>query len=91
MAERCHLVVTGHVQGVCFRWYTQREASRLALRGWVRNLPDGGVEILAEGERADLGQLIAWAQHGPSEAEVDEVRSEWLAATGEFSGFEIRY
>jgi acylphosphatase len=90
MVQRCRLIVTGHVQGVCFRWYTQRTAARLGLRGWVRNLPDGGVEIVAEGDLADLHQLVAWAQHGPSEAEVDEVRSEWSPATGEFAGFEIR-
>lgn len=90
MLERCHLIVTGHVQGVCYRWHTQRTAARLGLRGWVRNRPDGSVEIVAEGPRADLQQLISWAQHGPEEAEVDEVRSDWSAPTGEFAGFEIR-
>jgi len=87
---RVHLVASGRVQGVFYRQSTVDAARRLGLRGWVRNLPDGGVEIVAEGDLADLHQLVAWAQHGPSEAEVDEVRSEWSPATGEFAGFEIR-
>jgi len=90
MTERCHIVVRGTVQGVSFRWYTRRQATALGLTGWVRNLPDGSVEIVAEGERDRLAELAAWARTGPSEAEVEAVRAEFGAATGEFEGFEIR-
>jgi acylphosphatase len=90
MTERCRIIVRGYVQGVSFRWYTRREASALGLDGWVRNLADGSVEIVAEGERAVLAELIAWAREGPSGAEVGDLAVEYSNATGEYSGFTIR-
>ncbi|MGD8378498.1 MAG: acylphosphatase [Gammaproteobacteria bacterium] len=72
----CRLyLVSGRVQGVFFRASTARQASRLGIRGWAKNLPDGRVEVLACGERAALAQLEDWLWDGPATAEVDDVVS----------------
>jgi acylphosphatase len=88
---RARIVVTGRVQGVAFRAHTRDEGVRLGLTGVVRNLADGGVEIIAEGENDVLQRLIAWAGRGPTSARVDSRQCEWLAATGEFTDFQIVY
>ncbi len=87
---RLHLVISGRVQGVGFRFSAYDEAKDLALAGWVRNIPGGEVEIVAEGSKENLQMLAAWARLGPPSAHVTEVREDWLAATGEFSEFRIR-
>ncbi len=79
------------VQGVNFRWYTQRRASDLGLTGFVRNLPDGSVEVVAEGPRSSLDSLLDFLHVGPSSAEVESVETRWSSPTGEFSRFEVRY
>jgi acylphosphatase len=84
---RVHLRIYGQVQGVFFRASTEAEARRLGLTGWVRNCPDGSVEVVAEGPRVKLEALVAWCRHGPARAQVDHVEIEWSEATGEFSGF----
>jgi acylphosphatase len=91
MAEwyRARIVVTGIVQGVAFRHFTLREAERLALAGWVRNLPDGRVEAVAEGPKARVEALVAWCWRGPPAAQVSRVEVEWSPAQGE-EGFAIR-
>jgi acylphosphatase len=89
--ERAHLIVTGRVQGVFFRHNTNKEAHRLGLTGWVRNLPSGDVEVVAEGEKADVEKLIAWCRTGPPMSRVDNVAVTWEAYTGEFPGFSITY
>jgi acylphosphatase len=68
-----HFLVQGRVQGVGFRWFVHREASELALRGWVRNTEDGDVEIVATGETADLDELRASIRRGPRGSRVDRV------------------
>jgi acylphosphatase len=67
-------LVFGKVQGVYFRQSTRLEAKRLGLRGVARNLPDGSVEVVAQGEASAVGQLRDWLRHGPAQARVDEVR-----------------
>lgn len=89
MAKQVHCVVRGRVQGVFFRASAQREAKRLGLTGWVRNLSDGSVEIVAEGEDERVRELLQWAQHGPSAARVDRVDTRWRSYTGEFADFRI--
>ena len=91
MTKRAHITVRGVVQGVGFRMYTQREAKRLGLHGYVRNLPDGSVEIVAEGSADAVARLIAWAKHGPPSAVVDDVDVEERELTGEFSDFGVRH
>ncbi len=89
--ERLQALVRGRVQGVNFRYYTRQQANRLRLKGWVRNLPDGSVEVVAEGPRPDLERLLDYLQHGPPAAAVDEVQPGWVPAQGEFRSFEVRW
>lgn len=70
---RRRLVVRGAVQGVGYRWACAAEAERLGVRGWVRNLPDRSVEVVAEGERAAVERLLTWAHEGPGGARVASV------------------
>ncbi len=84
------ITVRGRVQGVFFRAATAQEARALGLCGWVRNRPDGTVEIAAEGARRNLEMLLAWAHRGPPAAHVTEVEAEWSAYVGDRHGFEVR-
>ncbi len=92
MAERArvHLLVSGVVQGVSFRYYTVEEARRLGVHGWVRNLADGRVEVEAEGERRALDALVAFCRRGPPAAQVDDVEVTWSAFAGDLGPFAIR-
>ncbi|MBW7959047.1 MAG: acylphosphatase [Anaerolineae bacterium] len=89
--SRLEATVFGLVQGVFFRQSTQREASRLALVGWVANQPDGTVRVVAEGDENILRQLLDYLHRGPSGARVERVEANWAEATGEFTGFRVRY
>lgn len=91
MTRRVHILVSGRVQGVFFRANTQEVAQRLGLSGYVRNLPDGRVEVVAEGEEGALRKLLEWCHEGPPLARVERVEVRWENPTGEFSGFHIRY
>ena len=91
MKSRSHLFITGMVQGVFFRYTTKSEADRLGLKGWVKNLMNGGVEVIVEGEKGDVEKLIAWCYVGPSGAIVRSVDCEWEDYTGEYSFFSIKY
>ena len=82
--------VTGQVQGVNFRSSTKTEADALGLTGWVRNCPDNSVEVVIEGPRTTVQQLVDWCRRGPSWARVDDVTVDWQAARGEFGEFKIR-
>lgn len=88
---RVRALVRGLVQGVNFRWYTQRRAVDVGICGFVRNLPDGLVEVVAEGERGSLDTLLDWLRVGPSAAIVESVEAQWTSPTGEFTRFEVRY
>jgi acylphosphatase len=90
-AIRAHALISGHVQGVFYRASAQRQANSLGLRGWVRNLPDGGVEAVFEGEQATVERILAWCRVGPPNAYVTDVDVRYGPATGEFIGFAVRY
>lgn len=94
MAELAHMTatVTGHVQGVFYRAFASRVAKQLGLRGYVRNLPPQtqSVEVVAEGEKSKLEQLIQQLEGGPPEALVDKVEVKWSDFTGEHANFEVR-
>ena len=83
-------LVKGRVQGVGFRCFAMEQAQRLGLTGWVRNLPEGGVEIEAAGDRGKREQLLEALGRGPSASRVESVDSEWLTLRGLGKGFEIR-
>lgn len=87
--ERWRLIVRGHVQGVGYRASCRRRAEELRLSGWVRNHPDGSVEVEAEGQPRDLGELQIWCGRGPQGARVSGVSSTRIAPTGS-DWFEIR-
>jgi acylphosphatase len=87
--KRIQLVVRGRVQGVFFRATAQREARQLGLTGWVKNRRDGAVEMVVEGEEDNVKDFLAWAQHGPTTARVDNVDTRWRSYTGEFEKFQI--
>jgi acylphosphatase len=87
---RLEATVRGWVQGVGYRAFVVRTASRLGLVGWVANRPDGGVECVAEGSRATLEQLADALQRGPAAAAVDAVDVRWLIAAGRFDDFHVR-
>lgn len=88
---RIHAFVSGRVQHVFFRANTKSIAQRLGLTGWVRNLSDGRVEVVAEGEEKNIDKLVDYLHKGPIIARVDEVDVKKGKYTGEFSGFEVRY
>ena len=87
---RAHIKVEGRVQGVGFRANTNRMANQLGLKGWVRNLRDGKVEIITEGDPELIERLIQWCHRGPTSAYVSKVSVEKTDAKGEFRGFSIK-
>ena len=90
--RRAHLRIHGTVQGVSFRAYARDQARRLKLCGWVRNLADGDVEAIAEGNSDEIEAFVAWCHKGPPEAAVESVSlGEENPTPGEFSAFEIRH
>lgn len=87
MAARVEIRVRGRVQGVAFRWHTLQQAQQLGVTGFVRNLTDGSVRIVAEGGRETLEALLLWAGYGPPHAVVTTTDVQWSPATGEFEDF----
>ena len=92
MSELSHVavIVHGHVQGVFYRVFVSRVAKSLGMRGYVQNLPRGGVEIKAEGDKAKLEELVRQLELGPPEALVEKVDVQWSEFTGQFVKFEVR-
>ena len=89
--KRIHVYISGRVQGVFFRAETQRVANGFNLTGWVRNMADGRVEALFEGENKSVDKMLEWCHTGPPAARVKEVVIEEGSYTGEFNNFSIRY
>ncbi|MCX6694744.1 MAG: acylphosphatase [Candidatus Altiarchaeota archaeon] len=87
--KRLRLVVSGRVQGVYYRANAQRKALYLGLRGWVRNLSDGGVEAVAEGPQEKLAEFMDYCRNNPGQAKVESLEFEWAEPKGEFYGFQI--
>ena len=84
-------VIRGEVQWVGFRAFTERQAGRLGLTGFVHNLLDGAVEVMAEGDETSLKILLEELHQGPRAARVEEVSVTWQQATGKYKDFQIRY
>jgi len=88
---RAHVFVSGRVQGVFFRYETRQHARRVGVTGWVRNLPDGRVEAVFEGEKEAVEYMIEFCKRGPLAAKVEKVKVIWEPYKGEFESFTIRY
>jgi acylphosphatase len=89
MKARAHILVSGRVQGVFFRDHTHKWARSLLVTGWVRNVDDGNVEIIAEGERENIESLISHLEEGPPLAIVENIDVDWQDYKGEFLDFRI--
>ncbi len=89
-SQRAHALISGTVQGVNFRAATRSQARELGLTGWVRNLPDGRVEAVFEGETDRLETMLAWCREGSPPARVKRVEVDWERPEGGFDGFSIR-
>jgi len=89
--KQIHIFVTGRVQGVFFRQSTRVMAIKNNVNGWVRNLDDGRVEIVAKGEESNVNTLANWCKTGPANSRVDEFELSEENSTGEFENFEVRY
>lgn len=88
--QRLHAIVHGRVQGVNFRWYTRQEAQRLGLTGWVRNVQYHRVEVVAEGKRRELEDLLRFLNRGSPLAQVEYIDTSWEDASGNYGNFSIR-
>ncbi|MCL5256647.1 MAG: acylphosphatase [Chloroflexi bacterium] len=84
-----HIWVSGRVQGVFYRDSIRHEAIKHGIKGWVKNLPDGKVEAVLEGQRQALEEVARWAWHGPPTAVVREVKLEWEAYSGQYRNFSV--
>jgi acylphosphatase len=89
--RRVHIIISGRVQGVFFRYSTNKVGNKLGLKGFVRNLSDGNVEVVAEGDEDKLKEMIEFCKKGPMGAHVENVKIEYGKATGEFDTFSIGY
>ena len=90
MMARIHLLISGEVQGVFFRASTRRMASEIGVKGYIRNLPNEMVEVVAEGRKPQLDRLIEFCRRGPEGAKVDEISIEWGKPKNEFTNFTVR-
>lgn len=90
MKARAHIFVSGRVQGVFFRSETLEKACEMGINGWVKNLADGRVEAVFEGEIEQVEKIIEWAKKGPFFAKVNDLKVKWENYKGEFDNFEIR-
>jgi acylphosphatase len=89
--SRYKVLVKGIVQGVNFRYYTQRQALKYSITGWVRNLPDGSVAAVFEGEEQDVEAMVQWCRQGPPSAQVTELIVQPEEYRGEFSSFSVKF
>lgn len=87
--KRIHIFVEGRVQGVFFRHYTRETATVYNIKGWVRNLHDGRVEMVCEGSGEDIEKMIEWCRQGPPGSHVGKIDTAWEEYRGEFEYFEI--
>lgn len=89
--QQIDATVHGFVQGVSFRYHTQREANRLGVVGWVANRADGTVRVVAQGTEAELNRLLQFLHRGSPISRVTQVKVGWEEPSAKFTGFEIRY
>ena len=90
MKSRSHIFVSGKVQGVFFRENTREKAAEFGLNGFIRNLQNGKVEAIFEGEKEKIEKIIQWIKKGPETTQVENIEINWQNYKGEFKNFEIR-
>lgn len=88
---RAHVWISGRVQAVFFRSYTRTEANLRGINGWVRNLEDGRVEAVFEGDRDSVDEILEFCKKGPEAARVEHIEVKWEKPSGKLRGFEIKY
>lgn len=91
ISRSAEILIEGHVQGIGYRDFVQRRASRLGLTGYVMNLQDGRVRVRAEGAQESVEELVRELEKGPPLARIEKVSVIWLPLTGRFSSFGIRF
>jgi len=89
--SRAKVIVKGMVQGVNFRYYSQRQAAKFNITGWVKNLPDGSVAAVFEGDEQDVEAMVQWCRRGPPSAQVTELIAQPEEYRGEFSSFSVKF
>jgi acylphosphatase len=89
--SRAKVIVKGTVQGVNFRYYTQRQAAKYNITGWVKNLPDGSVAAVFEGEEQDVEAMVQWCRRGPPSARVTTLIAQPEEYREEFSSFSVNF
>jgi len=87
--KQVHIFISGTVQGVFYRSNTRKKAKELGIKGWVRNLYNGRVEVTAEGEEEDLKKFIEWCKKGPELAFVENIEVEWSDYKGKYEDFSV--
>jgi acylphosphatase len=88
---QAHVFIAGRVQGVNYRYYTRQRAVELNLRGWVRNMMDGRVEAVFQGDQIQVEKILKWCEHGPPSARVTDVEVKWQKPSETFSNFDIKF
>lgn len=89
--KQIRVIIKGRVQGVFYRASTKKQADQLGIQGWVRNLPDGSVEALFQGDQTIISKMLAWCRQGPPASKVETVSTENPEMTERFKTFEVRY
>ena len=89
--KRVHIVISGYVQGVCFRYFTKIKARKLGLKGFVRNVQNGDVEVVAEGNEKEINEMIDFCRKGPVLSCVANLKLEYEEFKGEFDDFTVRF
>jgi len=87
---RAHIIVSGKVQGVGYRNNTFKQAKKIGVNGWIRNLEDGRVEAVFEGEKQEVEKIVNWAKRGPLSTNISDFKIEWQEPKEEFKNFEIK-
>ena len=89
--KRAHIIISGIVQGVSYRRFTEENAIKLGLKGYVKNIPNGDVEAIVEGSELSINQLIKKLKEGPPASQVKEVKISWHVHKNEYRSFERRH
>lgn len=85
-----HVMVSGRVQGVAFRYYARNIAYQLGIKGWIKNLANGDVELVIAGRQESVKKMVEWCKKGPRMAIVENTEVDWLPYSGEYNLFQIK-